>query len=435
VHDVPCAWFNTECDPRLARHKEIHAAVKEMRRRKQHARAFDVLQKLGAWLSLVEGTYAELKAADDLWASAGLSRAGDGDVETTEVLQVSDDDEEDAIDVDALNPDVLTVKVVKRDNNDDHVLHPLVKVEVPETDDSADALARERGVSMEPSRALEAARSEGASAGATAAESEEEGLMVVEEEEEEEKGLAEEEGAKDQPDAEHLTQYELEREANIARNKARMTDLGVVGLAGKASLAPSEQPKSPPLLPPPPLPPPLSPSHPHASASRRHNDSSPPPDDERRGTPRARSGGTKRTYAEMDSDGDGDSDEDYVDEGDAEEEDEEDEERETARADATGRGGAKSHGSCSKPKCSIPRGLDLAVFCENYGDGRLAHLQTEWAHPTAAMASFTRGSHERVPWKCGECGNEWEATINDRTRSDRPSGCPQYRHPRHRVKK
>jgi hypothetical protein len=52
-----------------------------------------------------------------------------------------------------------------------------------------------------------------------------------------------------QPAAQQLTQYELEREANIARNKARMAHLSVVGLAGRAGLAP-EQPRSPPPPPP-----------------------------------------------------------------------------------------------------------------------------------------------------------------------------------------
>jgi hypothetical protein len=162
------------------------------------------------------------------------------------------------------------------------------------------------------------------------------------------------------------------------------------------------------------------------SVEEEANASSPPPDaNNRRGTLRARGDGTKRTYAEVDSGGDGD--EDHEDEGDAEEDEDEDEdEREAARADATDtRRGAKSHGSCPKRKCIFPRGLDLAAFCENYGDGRLAHLPKEWAHPTALMASFTRGSGKKVPWKCGECGNEWEAAIYNCTDSDRPRGCPQ----------
>jgi DNA-directed RNA polymerase subunit RPC12/RpoP len=237
----------------------------------------------------------------------------------------------------------------------------------------------------------------------------------------EEEGLAEEEEEVD------LTQYELEREAIIARNKTRMTDLGVVGLAEEAGLPPPEQP-------PPPLLPPLSPSRPHASASRRHNDSFMNLNNARRCTLRARGGGTKCSYAEVDSEGD--DDEDYEDEGDDEEEEEGEEEEEvaeedederaTARANATGRRGAKSHGSRpNKRTRTIPHGLDLEVFCKDYSDGRLAHLPKEWAHPTAVMASFPHASNKKVPWKCGECENEWEAAIHDRTRSDRPSGCPE----------
>jgi hypothetical protein len=150
-----------------------------------------------------------------------------------------------------------------------------------------------------------------------------------------------------------------------------------------------------------------------------HASSPAPPDSNRRDTLCARSGGTKRSYAEVDSDAD---DENYnADEGDAEEEEDgEDDEREAARAGATGRRGAKSHGSCPKPKCRIPRGLDLATLCENYGDGPYAHLLTEFAHPTEPMASFSRASHTKVPWKCGECANEWEAMIGDRTSNDHP---------------
>jgi DNA-directed RNA polymerase subunit RPC12/RpoP len=77
---------------------------------------------------------------------------------------------------------------------------------------------------------------------------------------------------------------------------------------------------------------------------------------------------------------------------------------------------------------------NLEVFCEN-SDERFTHPQTEWAHPTAAMASFARASNKKVHCKCGECGNEWEAAIYNRTDSDRPRGCPQCSMSRRRVKK
>ena len=76
---------------------------------------------------------------------------------------------------------------------------------------------------------------------------------------------------------------------------------------------------------------------------------------------------------------------------------------------------------------------NLKKFCDDSG-GWLAHLPGEWNHRTKRMEDFTPASAAIVPWRCG-CGWKWKATICDRTRSDRPSGCPQYRHPRHRVKK
>ena len=67
---------------------------------------------------------------------------------------------------------------------------------------------------------------------------------------------------------------------------------------------------------------------------------------------------------------------------------------------------------------------NLNVFCDESG-GRLDHLSGEWNHRTKRIEDFTPASNEKVPWKCGECGGEWKASIKDRTRSDRPSGCPE----------
>ena len=41
-----------------------------------------------------------------------------------------------------------------------------------------------------------------------------------------------------------LTEYEREREALIARNRARMAELGIKGLAKRAGLSPDQQPPS-----------------------------------------------------------------------------------------------------------------------------------------------------------------------------------------------
>jgi hypothetical protein len=66
---------------------------------------------------------------------------------------------------------------------------------------------------------------------------------------------------------------------------------------------------------------------------------------------------------------------------------------------------------------------NLALACAQ-SEGRLAHLPGEWIHPTKRMEDFTTSSHAKVPWRCGTCEWEWGATMNARTRSDRPSGCP-----------
>jgi len=65
----------------------------------------------------------------------------------------------------------------------------------------------------------------------------------------------------------------------------------------------------------------------------------------------------------------------------------------------------------------------LRLACNQNG-GRLAHLPGEWSHPTKRMADCTPGSHEKMPWKCQACAEEWNAPIANRTRSDRPTGCP-----------
>jgi len=66
---------------------------------------------------------------------------------------------------------------------------------------------------------------------------------------------------------------------------------------------------------------------------------------------------------------------------------------------------------------------NLALACEE-SEGQLAHLPGEWNHPTKRMEDFTPASDEKVPWRCGTCEWEWGARIADRTKSDRPSGCP-----------
>ena len=42
---------------------------------------------------------------------------------------------------------------------------------------------------------------------------------------------------------------------------------------------------------------------------------------------------------------------------------------------------------------------------------------------------MTRGSGYRALWKCAACGHEWRTTVNHRTKSDKPTGCPECRPP------
>ena len=68
---------------------------------------------------------------------------------------------------------------------------------------------------------------------------------------------------------------------------------------------------------------------------------------------------------------------------------------------------------------------NLRLTCEESG-GQLKHLFDELNHPTMRMEEFTPLSYEKVPWKCGECGCEWEAKIGSRAvRSKAPTGCPE----------
>ena len=67
---------------------------------------------------------------------------------------------------------------------------------------------------------------------------------------------------------------------------------------------------------------------------------------------------------------------------------------------------------------------NLRLTCEQ-SEGQLYHLIGEWDHPTEPMEAFLPRSGVKVPWKCGECGHSWKATIATRTDSKAPRGCPE----------
>jgi len=81
--------------------------------------------------------------------------------------------------------------------------------------------------------------------------------------------------------------------------------------------------------------------------------------------------------------------------------------------------------------CPPPRGgprlsptNNMRTWCEE--EGR-EDLLEEWADPNKGPDEVTRASTTaKVQWKCGkvECGWTWYATVYNRTRSVRPSGCP-----------
>jgi predicted Zn-ribbon and HTH transcriptional regulator len=79
--------------------------------------------------------------------------------------------------------------------------------------------------------------------------------------------------------------------------------------------------------------------------------------------------------------------------------------------------------ACTTPGVQATETHNLKLTCEE-SEGQLEHLLGQWKHLTKRMEDFTPGSAVKVPWKCGKCGEKWDATINSRTRSENPSGCP-----------
>ena len=80
-------------------------------------------------------------------------------------------------------------------------------------------------------------------------------------------------------------------------------------------------------------------------------------------------------------------------------------------------------GRSNCPLCSgrmVGKDNNLTVLFPN--------IAAQW-HPTKnedlKPGSVTRGSGKKVWWKCPEGhGHEWQATIKERTRDDKPTGCP-----------
>jgi len=107
-----------------------------------------------------------------------------------------------------------------------------------------------------------------------------------------------------------------------------------------------------------------------------------------------------------------------------EEEEEEEGEEEEEEVEPRDRRAGKNSGC---PACSgrVPTAAhNFEVYCRETGR---EELLGEWAHPDKAPKDFMPRSEMKVPWKCGECGWRWEASMHLRTRtrtkSSHASGC------------
>ncbi|MFX1510981.1 MAG: zinc-ribbon domain-containing protein [Promethearchaeota archaeon] len=65
------------------------------------------------------------------------------------------------------------------------------------------------------------------------------------------------------------------------------------------------------------------------------------------------------------------------------------------------------------------------MTAQNRFDLRFPHLLVEFdpANPKKPH-EYTYGSPKKVKWICRVCGHRWKATIKNRTKKDRPTGCP-----------
>jgi hypothetical protein len=67
---------------------------------------------------------------------------------------------------------------------------------------------------------------------------------------------------------------------------------------------------------------------------------------------------------------------------------------------------------------------NFLTWCGKNGE-RGVKLLKEYVDPEREPTEVTRGSQYMALWKCQKCKHAWRAIVNNRTRSVRPSGCPQ----------
>ena len=68
-------------------------------------------------------------------------------------------------------------------------------------------------------------------------------------------------------------------------------------------------------------------------------------------------------------------------------------------------------------------GQPFAEWCEANGE-RGERLLGEFCDPDTPAASVARASKYRALWTCAECAHVWCAKMSDRTKRDKPTGCP-----------
>jgi hypothetical protein len=66
---------------------------------------------------------------------------------------------------------------------------------------------------------------------------------------------------------------------------------------------------------------------------------------------------------------------------------------------------------------------NFQAWCDANGE-RGKTLLEEYIDPDRGPTRVTNGSTYKALWKCATCEHEWRTTLNCRTLSGRPTGCP-----------
>ena len=77
--------------------------------------------------------------------------------------------------------------------------------------------------------------------------------------------------------------------------------------------------------------------------------------------------------------------------------------------------------ACSRQVASSTN--NFLAWCEENGEQGKTLLE-EYVDPDRKPTEVTRASSYKALWKCAACDHEWRTTMNHRSKSDRPTGCP-----------